>query len=81
MGNKWVLCNTVWYDGCDAWVAQFILPVGTNKEHMVEIEKCGYDGTCLLIEENYTISLENLIAMSVDTKYNTVIDRFNNMYF
>lgn len=82
MGNKWALYNTVWYDGCDAWISKFILPSQkTEKELMKEIEKCGYDGNVLLIEKNYDLSLENIIAMSCEKEYSCVLDRFKDMYF
>lgn len=82
MGNKWALYQTVWYDGCDAWVSKFILPSQkTEKELRKEIEKCGYDGNVLLIEKNYDLSLENIIAMSEEETYKCVLERFNDMYF
>ena len=82
MGNKWALYNTVWFDGCDAWVSKFILPSQkTEKELINEIEKCGYDGSVLLIEKCYDLTLENIIAMSEEETYKCVIDRFSNMFF
>lgn len=82
----WYLVNVVWYDGVEAYVTKFVLPV--NEKY--ELEKSTKDkvkkyldgnGEVLKFDLCYFVTLENIIAYKDDIDKNCIYERFNEMYF
>lgn len=82
MNSKYVMCNVVCYDGCDAWVSKFILRNYDKKEQLKDIDMMGYHAEVLKIDVLYELEPDNIIAILTNDEHeNRIIsERYKDMY-
>ena len=82
MGSKYVMCNVVRYDGCDAWVSKFILRNCDTKQQIKDICDTGYAVQILKIDVLYELEPDNIISiLTNEEQENKIIaGRYKDMY-
>lgn len=82
----WYLVNVVWYDGTDAYVTKFVLPV--NDEYKLETSTKNKvkkyldgNGEVLTFDILYNVGLDNIVAYAEDNETQVIYNRFKEMYF
>ena len=82
MNSKYVMCNVVCYDGCEAWVSKFILRNCDTKQQIKDIDVMGYDAQILKIDVLYELEPDNIIAiLTNEEQENKIIaGRYKDMY-
>lgn len=82
----WYLVNVVWYDGVEAYVTKFVLPVDESyqltKETKSKVRKyLDGNGEVLKFDTCYPVSLDNILAFKDDIDNSAIYNRFETMYF